>query len=206
MKKRNNTIIFLAVVIALVAVLIWWMWPAKNSVAPTINNNATNAAANVNATNTNATPATMIEFSTADLPGRDSQFKFDMNIPLRWEVSYDAGLKAIYILNTELSNVIEVKNSQLLIQYYTGTVHRPDRAVVGEIMTKQINNQSAREYLLASDQSETIPTGYPDWWSSARSVVEFNKPDGAGINYVFNFAPTVDQATKDLISSSINLD
>lgn len=191
-----------AVVVVVVGLAAWLVWP-KATKAPTTNTagSVNNAISNLN------TPVTIptTVFSTVDLPDRDPNFSFAISLPSTWLVEYRSPLTAINVYDPNISASSNLMKSRLLIQYYTGADFRAPKNISGRVTSLTVAGQPAQRYTLKSSAASTLGS-YPNWWWEARTVTEVRSgATSPHTFYVFHVAPDVSQSVIDQLWPSLQV-
>lgn len=192
-------VIGLAVVLGLV---LWWLIPPKTSRAPTTN--LKTAPANTANTTTNqSSPVSTITFSTVDLPDRDPNFNFTLNIPERWLVEYRDDLTAVNIYDPGLTGST-LAQSRMLVQYYTGQDFRQPTNAQSAPVRLTVAGRPAQRYTLYSSTTAK-PESVPGWWGESRTVTEVRGASTSGVMYVFHLAPDLPASVTSTLWDSLRV-
>ena len=200
MNRQYSFIIVGAVVIGLV---IWFTWPTKKTMAPTVNSSNT---ALVHVDQPTNIPSTMILFSTADVPDRDPAFEFTLVIPKQWRVEYLAGVKAMNFYDPAgVKTGTSLEQSQLIVQASTGiATDVPSGFSKKEISTMTNAGVRVTEETLTATAAAKKQTGLPAFMSATHPVAVFESTSGTStIRYLASRHPNVDDPTWQSIVSSL---
>lgn len=203
----KNRYLFILGGAALIGAVIWFIWPPKQSVAPTTNT-ANSAVVNTNTTTTTvntstAVPAGMIVFSTTDLPDRDPAFDFTVNIPKTWRVEYVSSSTAINLYDPKAAGATNLEKSQIFIKYFTASTFLTLTTVDIKSQTAStINGRSAMTYVIEKKPGIKDFVGQPSWRNAEHTVTDIRSTsDDPTTFYVFAKSPEV---SDDLFESFLN--
>ncbi len=189
--------------VAAAGLALWWLIPTKTSRAPTTNLN-TGAATNLNSPTNQTAPVSTITFSTVDLPDRDPNFSFTLNIPDHWLVEYREDLVAVNLYDPNLTGSTVAK-SRIMVQYYSGQDFRQPTNTIAAPTQLTIAGRPAQRYTLKASTG-VEPGTVPGWWSESRQVTEVRGGASTpGVVYVFHPAPDSPAAVTDVLWQSLRI-
>lgn len=194
MKNKHYLVIFIGVL--LIGAVIWFMWPAKKTVAPTVNTTATvlsNQNVNTVVEKPVVIPAGSIALSTSDLPDRDPAFDFTAAIPKNWRVEYVSSSTAINIYDPKALGSTSLEKSQIFIKYFTASNFQTLSTVdIKSQTTTTINDRPAVIYVIEKKSGIKDFVGQPSWRNKEHRVTDIRSTDESPTTfYVFAKSPDI---------------
>lgn len=180
---RWTQVLITIVLTGSVLVLGWFMRTPKAQAPTQPSANSANANRNTNQ------PAT-IQFSTADLPDRDSRFDFRLTLPADWAADTLDGGRVIRLYALSATQPAADANVAIMIQ---STLPSANSSV------STIDGASATWF---TQRTETIRTTWPAWLGTAHREAWLPVNGQTGVYYVFAQGPRTSASAFDTVVNS----
>lgn len=210
MTARTRWLISSVVVLGVIALAIWVLWP-QPSIAPTDGPGApitTPEQPSAAAIDTTSTPAPTKTVRAADITGADPAFTFAATIPINWQAEAVAATNAISLFDPAAPNDTTLEQSQIFIRFFRANDFLTlDTVTINNQQTLVSNGRPAVRYDITKKPAVTDFVNQPGWRSQQHIVTDIRVSDtNPSIFYVIAKRPDLDLAVYEAFLQSLIVD
>lgn len=185
--------------------IVWFVTWASKAEAPTMNQNVTNSQSTGNVNAVVNVPSSTMEFSTDDVPERDSHLSFTATIPATWAVEYISGSQALNFFDARANAADTLDSSLIFVRYFTAARFLTLTTVdIKSRVESTITDRPAVTYVITKKAGVADFPSQPAWRNTEHTVTDIRRTDESPATfYVFAKSPTLSQEQFDQFLSSV---